>query len=469
MVFSETDSGADIQINKSEEELKFELTAINQERCDHCKALENQWPNIPPEAIHCLAQNCPTPELMSLALTELQRVGTKNPEMLSDPDLIQIVVSDSVSIARQKLANEGEQIVAEFNDEKTTTKALLLKINYETSHLKGRAKLDAAIAYLDSPDIPQTVREELSSRFNRIGKTLDEMSAVFTDEASQAAFQSIVNTASFDLGAPNMATTFAPVLEQVETSASFSDDQKIRLRQIVTGSDAQDVLRETISDENGITRPRYSQKHQRELRQGVSGYVEGHNRQMIEARAGSHIVTKDVTGWSGEDVGFLIEATHMWNMYDSFGVTGFIEDVYKIDFSILGDGNAFDPIQIMHLRQVLSFLTGSFEGYDGDIANLTEHKTLIQNQSRLMSDMQTAFGWENDRSGTTRTLRRLGLEDKDGHPDMDIIKAFGDYTREHYATGAVNQAGLTDYLHKYFPNKVRPLSDAKRASVNFKV
>ena len=218
-----------------------------------------------------------------------------------------------------------------------------------------------------------------------------------------------------------------------------------------------------MTDENGREVPRFTEDNKREFRKGVSGYVEGHGRQMIEARAGDHIVTKDVTGWSGEDVGFLIEATHMWNMYDSFGVTGFIEDVYKIDFSILGDGNAFDPIQITHLRQVLSHLTGGFEGYDGDIAHLTEHKTLIQNQSRLLSETQTALGFENDRSGTTKVLRRIGLEDEKGNPNMEVIKSFGDYTKEHYGTGALDQLRLVKHLNRLHPELVKPLSEAESA------
>jgi len=82
----------------------------------------------------------------------------------------------------------------------------------------------------------------------------------------------------------------------------------------------------------------------------------------------------------------------------------------------------------MHLRQVLSHLTENFEGYDGEIANLSEHKTLIQNQARLMSETQTAMGFENNKSGTTKTLRRLGLEDEKGNSNLEVIKSFGNFT-----------------------------------------
>jgi len=283
------------------------------------------------------------------------------------------------------------------------------------------------------------------ARFDQIENALNEMSAVLADPASQSEFNQIVNSTAFDLESADLALTFAPIIEKVEASETFTAEQKYKLREIVTGSAAQSSLAETIIDQRGKTVPRYTFNNKRDFRQGVSGYIEGQGRQIIEAQAGDRMVTKDVTGWSGEEVGLLIEMSHMWAVYDSFGVTGFIEDVYKTDFSILADGNAFDPIQIMHLRQMLSHLTGNFEGYDGDIANLSEHKTLIQNQARLLSDTQTAFGWESDPSGTTKTLQRLGLEDEQGRPNMDAIKAFGDYSKQHYA-GEVDQNGLLKYL-----------------------
>jgi len=40
-------------------------------------------------------------------------------------------------------------------------------------------------------------------------------------------------------------------------------------------------------------------------------------------------------------------------------------------------------------------MTGGYAGYDGDIENFEHKQRLIQNQSRLLSDTQTAFGWEN--------------------------------------------------------------------------
>jgi len=464
MTFSEIGAASNRPTEKSLPELQNELADINLERCDLCVALEDQWPDIPPEAIHYLAETCPKPEFMSAVLMELQAVIKTDPSALSDPDLVAPTVDYCISIASTLTMQDEKSDKTKERHSLDNSASVITEISERTANLKGRAKLAAAREYLNTTNIPEPTRKELTARFDNIETTLASMSAVFTDPTSQSEFDRIVSEASFDFGAPNLAETFVPILEQVEASDTFTVEQKYKLREIVTGSDAQNSLTETMTDEHGNTVPRFTADSKREFRSGVSGYVEGHGRQIIEARAGDRMITRDVTGWSGEDVGFLIEATHMWNMYDSFGVTGFIEDVYKIDFSILGDGNAFDPIQIMHLRQVLSHLTENFEGYDGEIANLSEHKTLIQNQARLMSETQTAMGFENNKSGTTKTLRRLGLEDEKGNSNLEVIKSFGNYIREQYGAGAPDQLKLVEYLHRLHPDLVKPLSDAEKAT-----
>jgi len=70
-------------------------------------------------------------------------------------------------------------------------------------------------------------------------------------------------------------------------------------------------------------------------------------------KVGNHpAVTKDVSGWSGEDIGLLIQVMHYWNMTESYGTTGFVENIYKIDFSILDSGEVFDPLTVNRFRQV---------------------------------------------------------------------------------------------------------------------
>ena len=153
----------------------------------------------------------------------------------------------------------------------------------------------------------------------------------------------------------------------------------------------------------------------------------------------------------------MVEVMHYWHTTESFGTTGFVENIYKIDFSVLDNGGAFDPLTVNRFRQVISHMTGGFAGYDGDIENFEYQQRLLQNQSRLLSDTQTAFGWENSQAGTTKVLQRLGLENADGKPNLEVIAAFGGYTQENYAKGQSDQLGVADYLHRLYPQFVTPL------------
>ena len=238
MTFSENGHGTDIPAEKSLLELESELSVINQERCNHCNYLEKQWPNIPPEAIHYLANNCPKPELMSPALAELRCVLTVDPETLSDPDLIPIIVDDCVSVARGHIADDKETSVEVTAKSLDATALVIAEINDATANLKGRAKLSAAQEYLSDPDIPESVRTELTARLDQIETTLASMSSIFTDVDSQSEFERIISTASFDFGASDMAGTFKPILSQIEMNDKFTSEQKFKLWEIVTGSDA---------------------------------------------------------------------------------------------------------------------------------------------------------------------------------------------------------------------------------------
>jgi len=446
MTFSEIGNSQDEQASNSLPQLETELSGINAERKSLNQQVIEQWPDIPASAVSYLATNCPNPESMSGAIAEVRTLLVSDSAALDDPDIAALLLDDCLARAEKSEKRNKLGDIKNTENSLLTTKSVLTHISKQTQSLNGYEKLSAARQRLSDPSIPESIRLELSVRFDGMADILDDMSAVFADKPSKAAFQDIINRTALDFNAAIPSQAFTEVMVKIEMSDQFTNNQKIKLRQIVTGSHAQEILSTIITDESGNRVPRFTEKHQRELRSGITGYAQNNGRQIIECRAGSHLVTKDVSGWSGENVGLLIETMHMWNVLDSFGVTGFVENVYKIDFSILGSGNAFDPMQITKMRQVISHLIASHEGYDGDIANLEKHKTLLKNQARLLSETQTAYGWENDASGTARTLLKLGMVDENDQPNMETIKAFGNYTRENYVTGKLAQNKLVEYL-----------------------
>jgi len=468
------------------------LEACTQERSDLNNSIEvSVFEGVPSPAISHLRAKCSPEQLPSVA----QYLKTdKAIEFGGDLSIIPealwpAIIDDCVAKAPQNAEiaaktaqrEENAKTIAtkeDANEQRRTRNIVVTKLQERHAGKNGRAFLEAIRADVltnkpmpdpKSPDglqisLSHTEQKELLGEIDAIATTLDEMSGVFVNNpAASAAFNQIIASAQFDLTADSMEGVFAPVLSQIDSNEAFSKEDKTRLHNIVTGTDVQDALAEKNADGSF----KNTEDNKREFRTGVSGYTEPSGRQIIEAKVGNHpAVIKDVSGWSGEDIGLLVEVMHYWNTTESFGTTGFVENIYKIDFSILDSGGAFDPLTVNSFRQVISHMMGGFAGYDGDIENFEHKQRLIQNQSRLLSDTQTAFGWENSQSGTTQVLQRLGLENANGHPNLEVIAAFGDYTQENYAKGQPDQLTVVDYLSRLYPQFVAPVSEVERKNDN---
>ena len=149
MTFSESGHDVSIQASNDLPQLEHELFEITNQRTALRETVENQWPEIPSQLVHYLAENCSKPELMSFAMAELKTVLALDPKAFSDPELIPVIVEDCISMAAQSVSDEHVKNESETTSEKISTRNLLSKINAETSNLKGHAKLAAARDYLN--------------------------------------------------------------------------------------------------------------------------------------------------------------------------------------------------------------------------------------------------------------------------------------------------------------------------------
>ena len=95
MTFSESGRKANDLASNDLPELECELAEIGNERNLLSQNVESQWPNIPPEAISYLAKTCPTPELMSVVVSQLNDLSEDEAELLSDPDLMPYLIAVS--------------------------------------------------------------------------------------------------------------------------------------------------------------------------------------------------------------------------------------------------------------------------------------------------------------------------------------------------------------------------------------
>lgn len=306
----------------------------------------------------------------------------------------------------------------------------------------------------------QTDSPEIKGRLAAIIATLDRVRQVVPTTA-QSEITRIFDSVSLNLAGASVLDSFMPVLAAVDRSETLPAEAKAAIREAIygehydrTGGDVRESATATTTNENGETVPVYTADNPKPVRPGVSAYSETGDEVLVRLDLPGHPpVTREVTGWSNDDIGLLAEAMGFAAGLEQYGVTGFVEDIYKMDFNVLGD-SAFDRDSLRDIRQMISAMVGSFEGYDGDIFDVREKIGLIRHQARLLSDEDTAYGTENSREDTMRSARKLGLRNEDGELNFAVLKEFGRFAQETYLSEDATHADAQARLYGLFPEFV---------------
>jgi len=261
----------------------------------------------------------------------------------------------------------------------------------------------------------------------------------------QAAFTEIVDNNALDLGAATITETFAPVMSQVEAARVFTEDQKIRLRRIVTGSQAQDTLQQTVIDENGKTVPAFPIESPLNVRSGVDMYADANARQYLRVEYNHHITTIDTTGWSGELVGKYLEALAWVKELESFGSTGLMQNIAQIDFNLTGN-EGFNAGKIHQILDFMSKIFGGLDHTDGEIEVEGKRRGMTRLLARLLSKAGTATGFEESQADTDAVVKELQLRNPDGTPNWPQIEKLGQFVQMTYLSGDADYEDLRAFL-----------------------
>lgn len=430
-----------------------------------------RWPNVPEHAVAYLRENCP--EHFCLAMDEAAQL---DPADLADPILAEELLPDCISAAEiaarterveagraeiaaldGQIATNDETIAAEqagLEQDNTTREGLsdqvalneLTKTDPTLKNLRGEALLNALASH---PFVQE--RPQLQAYLNGIRSQLNRMRAVVTDPQERQAFESILSVSSFNLGAESNQGVFADVIARVDASDAISEETKADLRaslgvpQVNTGSQAQDILRETRTDENGNEVPVWPEDRPLNVRPGVDMYSDGNQRQYLRAEFNGHITTIDTTGWSGEVVGKYLEALSFVHDVESFGGTGLFHSIYRIDFNLAGD-EGFDAHKVNQILNIMGKWFGGFEHADGDIRQSGDRQGFIRYMVRLLNKRGTATGFEESQADTDEVLNELRLRNADGSPNWQQIDRLGEFARSTYLSGEANFEDLKVHL-----------------------
>ncbi len=358
------------------------------------------------------------------------------------------ITKKPVAIIVGVLDRHSEKVEARQEVESTETNRNKYVSLVEKLRQDGKSTTDIIRQLAEHPDTPESERGKLQalSKIIALARTAEDRRLIEgkLNEQNLAALPDPATFISFEIFSSSGYDTGISEETQNAIAQEFGLD---RPQPIDTGSDVREAATKTqVNPQTGEAEPAHTEEHPAPIRPGVTAHTVTGDEIILKAHAGSSTIKKDVTGWSDEDIGLLAEALGFWTGTEEFGATGFVESVYKIDFSILSS-DAFDPIKLTEIRQKLTYLVGGLEGYDGDIFDVREKKGLIRYQMRLLSEDGEATGWENDQAATERMVKKFGLD------EPNALKAFGDYTQTTYLTGDATAEDLQKYLTKKSPER----------------
>jgi hypothetical protein len=430
-------------------------------------------------------------DLFGEADLKLSADDAADPELKREIENIVAIAANDQAIAERKAETTPKAETVAANAAKIEAgKADIVAQEAKTSALHTRAERREAKEQDVDGDLA-TVRQ-LQAEFNRLKAERGTIAALqtllepgrLTSPEMKAKVQNAVATAqalinaipgksgvmtrildqsNIDLAASSPVQVFAGVLAEADSSTELSDDEKAQIRRVLgqsegdfqTGSDARNIARskeQILDPKTGeVIGEKYlhdSPDTMAEPRPNLGTYMDG-ERMMLATKDG--LITRDVTGWSGEDIGLLAEALELHSFAEGAGITGMVETIGNIHFNVLHNAT-FDRAKLIETRQVMSALVGMGEGYDGDVFDPREKALLMKAQMRVLSETHETLAWNNDEAGSAKIMEDMGLK-TDGQPNFDVLRAFGAYMQDNMnATRPTVQA----HLFELFPDRVAP-------------
>ena len=438
--------------------------------------VSEQWSDLPKTAVEYLTVNCIRPEHLPIAFNFLRDALKENPSLLEDEFEAEMELDDCLSKAEiaaktDERATNAETIEAnikadqlrEQEKEKNNTNIEGLR-NKITGNLEGEDKagqimqLIADVMLADG--FEEAERTAALKHLTQIANTLQEMSGVFIDPAKQTAFEQIVNASALNLGTSTIDATFATVMTQVEKSGAFTEDDKKRLRDIVTSSDLKrETLREVTNPETGEREYAYSKDKPLEFRPGVESFPDAQGREYMKVTLQNGLShQQEVTSMSLEDRTALAEYYQIWQIAEASGKSDLLHNSFGLALDPFASGRV-NWSSLRQSRQIIDALLGGWAGSDGKIMAAEGSGAFIAWQMQWLSKIGDASQDNVDIRVADTNLKALGIKDAEGRINLEVMQAFGSYTQEQYGTGEPSFGTLQMHLFKLYPQFVEKPSN----------
>lgn len=284
--------------------------------------------------------------------------------------------------------------------------------------------------------IAQAENSETKQHLNAILGKIAMLQMALPDKPEVAS--RLLNTSGLNLAATTVTGSFAGFLEAAATDAALTDDDRQTLRQIIhreeryakTGTDVQTELGQTLTNADGQIVPAHPENEPYQFRDHVHGFARNNGTQHLRAiTTHGEQVTLDISGWTGADIGRASELLQLWAMTENEGQTGYLTSLTKLNWS---DTAQIDAFALGRASQIVNAMLGGNEGYDGDIFEGRDTIGIIRWQAQLANQTGAALRGSRDEARTHDALIGLGIRDKKGNIDLDALRAFGEYSRDHW-------------------------------------
>lgn len=226
---------------------------------------------------------------------------------------------------------------------------------------------------------------------------------------------------------------------------------KLTPRRVLTGSDFEGAMAETTIDAEGNEVPVYSEDEPLKFGLGLAGYPspDGEQEFMQATPTHGHPITLDVTKMSPAAKAVAASYLGMWKAAEDAGETDFLLNVTQFD--IRGQ-TVLDEASLYRAARIANYTFGGRAGYNGEIVRGNDAVGLIRWQAQLRSPKGDAGRSDRNASNTRANMQGLGIMDAEGKLDEDVLKAFGDYSRDNWF-GAPEYEDVQAHLRRLFPEK----------------
>ena len=321
------------------------------------------------------------------------------------------------------------------------------------------AAQNAARMPLGTPPHPDLVAQQ--QRLAQFGRLLSLAKQTAPTDAVRLAHH--MGRLRWDRGVPNpvqfiQTTLFNSPDHDSGFSAAFQSavatEFGLTPHRIVTGSDYDHALSAKALDQDGQEIPAYSEQAPLRFGIGLDGFLSQDGAQWMRATPEhGDAITLNVTHMSPASKGLVASYLGLWKAAEDAGETGFFLDLVQYD---LRGQSVLDEFALIRAARILNHTFGGRAGYNGEIILGTQARGMLRWQAQLRSPKGDAGRSDRNRSDTRTNLQALAIMDDEGEIDEDVLKAFGDYSRDNWfgaPTFETVQAHLADLFPEKLPNE----------------